>query len=57
MLDVDAVLVNIRTNHNLHNNQIFLEVYMNLGMSNKICSNIQNPNSPSDPFWEFWNYL
>lgn len=23
MLDVDAVLVNIRTNNNLHNNQIF----------------------------------
>lgn len=57
MLHITVVFVNITKTHNLHSDQIFLDVYMHLGMSNKICSNKQIPNSPSDPFPKFWNSL
>lgn len=57
MLHIAVVLVNITKKHSLHSDQIILDVYMNLGMTIKICSNIQIPNSPSDPFPKFWNSL
>lgn len=49
MLDIEALPVNVRTNYSLHSDQIFLNIYLKPGMLSKICSNIQNSNSHSDP--------